>query len=228
MPILTEIYKATGDLPPRIAVFPLRGAILLPRATLPLNIFEPRYLEMLNDVISGSRVLGIIQPDGVEGERESPAGKGAQIRRIGCAGRVTAYQEIEDGRLIVSLTGIARFEVRTELATAKPYRTFEVSYDRYAGDLEVGRGEDEVDRERLLSVLKTYLDRRGLKADWSVIERSTTEQLINSLSLISPYSPEEKQALLEAESVKARAEVLLALAEMELAERKTGSGTRMQ
>jgi Lon protease-like protein len=221
---LAERYRRPADLPPRIPVFPLRGAILLPRSTLPLNVFEPRYLAMLDDVMAGARILGIIQPQGGEG-RESPEGRSQGLRRVGCAGRVTSYQELDDGRLTIGITGIARFEIVGEAETATPYRIMSVSYDRFASDLTHGLGEEQVDRTKLLSALKSYLERSQLKADWSVIERASSEFLINALCVMSPYGPEEKQALLEATDLKARAEVLVALAEMELAAQGGSGGT---
>ena len=152
---LTDRYHKPADLPPRLAVFPLRGAILLPRATLPLNVFEPRYLAMIDDAMAGSRVIGIIQPEGRDDTDESPIAPTANLRRVGCAGRITSYQETDDERLIVTLTGIARFEIIDEALTAKPYRTVSASYDRFAQDLCEGLGEDMVDRANLLRVLKT-------------------------------------------------------------------------
>lgn len=221
---LAERYRRPADLPPRIPVFPLRGAILLPRSALPLNVFEPRYLAMLDDVMAGPRILGIIQPQGSDGG-ESPLSKSQNLRRIGCAGRVTSYQELDDGRLTIGLTGIARFEVVGEAETDKPYRTMTVSYDRFASDLNRGLGEEQVDRAKLLAALKDYLERSQLKADWSVIEKASSEFLINALCVMSPYGPEEKQALLEAADLKSRAEVLVALAEMELAAQGGTGGT---
>jgi Lon protease-like protein len=221
---LAERYRRPADLPPRIPVFPLRGAILLPRSTLPLNVFEPRYLAMLDDVMAGPRIIGIIQPQGGDG-RESPEGKSQGLRRVGCAGRVTSYQELDDGRLTIGITGIARFEIVGEAETATPYRIMTVSYDRFASDLSRGIGEEQVDRTKLLAALKSYLERSQLKADWSVIERASSEFLINALCVMSPYGPEEKQALLEASDLKARAEVLVALAEMELAAQGGSGGT---
>jgi uncharacterized protein len=223
----TEQYRRPADLPPRIPVFPLRGAILLPRATLPLNVFEPRYLAMLNDVMSGSRIMGVIQParSGNDVNMESPEGKSAGLRSVGCAGRVTSYQELDDGRLIISITGIARYDVLDEAVTAHPYRTMSVSYDRFARDFSAGLGEELVDRENLLRVLKTYLEETRLKADWTAIQRASSEALINALSVMSPYGPEEKQALLEAADLKARADVLIALAEMEIAAGSGSGGT---
>ena len=226
---LAERYRRPADLPPRIPVFPLRGAILLPRSTLPLNVFEPRYLAMLDDVMAGPRIIGIIQPQGGESKsgegRESPEGKSQGLRRVGCAGRVTSYQELDDGRLTIGITGIARFEVVGEAATETPYRIMSVSYDRFASDLSHGLGEEQVDRVKLLAALKDYLERSQLKADWSVIERASSEFLINALCVMSPYGPEEKQALLEAADLKSRAEVLVALAEMELAAQGGSGGT---
>ncbi len=215
---LSERYKRPADLPPRLAVFPLRGAILLPRATLPLNVFEPRYLAMIDDAMSGARVIGIIQPAGRDPEAsESPEGNSVGLRKVGCAGRITSYQELDDGRLIITLTGIARFEILDEAVTAKPYRTVTASYDRFAQDFSVGLGEEMVDRPNLLRVLKSYLETNRLKADWNAVQRASSEFLINVLAVMCPYGPEEKQALLEAADLKTRADVLVALAEMELA-----------
>ena len=208
-------------------MFPLRGAILLPRATLPLNVFEPRYLEMLGDVMSGERVLGIVQPASAEDE-ESPAGKGVALRRVGCVGRVTAYQELDDGRLTIALTGIARCALLEEVASLKPYRICKVSYERFSDDFVAGGGEEDVDRQALLAALKTYLEARQQRVDWSAISKSSSESLVNLLAIASPYGPEEKQALLEAPTLKARAEALVALAEMELAAGAGGSGTTLQ
>ena len=208
-------------------MFPLRGALLLPRATLSLNIFEPRYLAMLNDVLSGSRIIGVIQPVRTGGETgsESPLGKSAPLRRVGCAGRVSSYQEIDDGRLAITITGLIRYDIIDEATTVMPYRVMSVSYDRFARDLNAGMGEEQIDRVKLLSVLKAYLEKNNFNADWESIQRASSESLINALSVMSPYSPEEKQALLEAADLKARAEVLMTLAEMEIAARGGSGGT---
>jgi len=224
---LTERYRRPADLPPRIPVFPLRGAILLPRATLPLNIFEPRYLEMIDDVMSGGRIIGILQPIVSGDDEESPIEKTAGLRSVGCAGRVTSYQELDDGRLIITLTGITRFQCIGEAETEMAYRIMSVSYDRFASDLTEGLGEELVDRRNLLRVLKTYLEANRLKTDWATIQRASNEFLINALSVMCPYGPEEKQALLEAEDLRSRAEVLVALAEIDLASNGS-SGTTLQ
>jgi Lon protease-like protein len=226
---MLERYRGPADVPQRIPVFPLTRAILLPRATLPLHIFEPRYLQMVDDVMSTSRVLGMVQPAGAE--EESPSSRTVPLRRIGCAGRITSYQELDDGRLLISLSGIARFEVVEEVELAKPYRVCTVSYERFLADfagLAGGTGEDEVDRERLTASLKAYLEGRGLKADWAAIAKTSTEQLVNSLAMVSPYGSEEKQALLEAPDLKARADLLVALAEMEMAAGSRGPDSTLQ
>jgi Lon protease-like protein len=206
-------------------VFPLQGCILLPRSNLPLNIFEPRYLTMIDDVIAGDRVIGIVQPLGTQ--EESPQAKGQPLRQIGCAGRLTAFSETEDGRLLITLTGICRFDITGELKTGKPYRICDANYSPYIKDLVRGHGQNAVDWQRFLQVLRAYLEARKLSADWDSIQRSPTELLINTLSMISPYGPEEKQALLEAPDLKTRSEVLMALAEMEIASTDTGSGSSL-
>ena len=218
-------YRRTSDLPVDIAVFPLRGAILLPRATLPLNVFEPRYLAMLDHALATNRIIGIIQPRATEEGVESPPDKAAALKSIGCAGRLTSFEEHEDGRLSISLTGIVRFRTLDEKTTEQPFRTFSVSYEEFANDLIEGFGEDQVERDRLLAVLREYLSAKQLKADWQAIEKSPTEFLINALSTISPFGPEEKQALLEARNLKQRAEALATLAMMELAsDDRSGGG----
>ncbi|MCB1526357.1 MAG: LON peptidase substrate-binding domain-containing protein [Hyphomicrobiaceae bacterium] len=222
----TDRYHGPDDLPRQVPLFPLRGAILLPRATLPLNVFEPRYLQMVDDVLSGKRLIGIIQPDEpVEPANtiiESPKGNDSPLKTIGCAGRITGFQELEDGRVMVTLTGIARFRLVNEQISGRPYRTAEVDWSEFSGDFSAGLGEENVDRKALLRVLRRYLDAKRLEAEWPIIEKSSSEFLVNALAVMSPYGAEEKQALLEAPSLKARAEVLVALAEMEMAAGSTG------
>ena len=221
-------YRRPTDLPKQIPVFPLRAVILLPRATLPLNLFEPRYLQMIEDVVAGNRIIGIVQPERAVGDEDSPTGKTIGLRRVGCAGRVTAFQELDDGRVVITLTGICRFNIDQEIDTRDPYRTCAVDYQSFADDFKQGAGEDEVNREKLLHVLKRYLESHQFRADWKAIGSAPSEHLVNSLSIISPYSAEEKQALLEAPDLKARAEVLVALAEMEMATGDGGTGSTMQ
>ena len=218
-------YRQPTDLPEEIPVFPLRGAILLPRVTLPLNVFEPRYLMMIDECLRGDRLVGIVQP---KADTESPPGKAVELKSVGCVGRLTSYQETDDNRYAIVLTGISRFRLIEEQETADPFRTWRVSYETFRADFTKGDGEGQVDRETLLKVLKTYLDVNALRADWQAIHRAGNELLVNTLSVISPYGPEEKQALLEAPDLKSRADVLIALAEMELASRAGGSGSALQ
>jgi Lon protease-like protein len=150
------------------------------------------------------------------------------LRRTGCLGRITSFSETEDARVLITLTGVARFDIVDEVSTDKPYRICEINYDRYANDLIHGHGQDEVDWPELLRVLKTYLAARQMSADWESIERSPAELLVNTLSVISPYGPEEKQALLEASSLKERSEVLIALAQMEMAATDDDSSSTLQ
>lgn len=223
LPTIEERYRGPADLPQQIPVFPLLRAILLPRTTLPLNVFETRYLAMLDDVMSGARVLCIVQP-AMAGE-ESPTSKSAELRRVGCVGRVTSYQETTDGRLGIGVTGVARCELLAEFPTAKPYRVWTMGTERFADDFKAGDGEDGVDRDELLKTLKAYLSARRLSADWSAIAKSSTEALVNSLAIMSPYGPEEKQMLLETQSLEERARALVALAQMELANAGGSSST---
>jgi Lon protease-like protein len=221
-------YLKLGDLPKTLKMFPLRDVIMLPRSSLPLNVFEPRYLTLVNDILAGERLIGFSQPVTHEDGPESPEGNDAPLRAVGGAGRLTAFQETDDGCYLITLTGIARFTITGEEQTDQPYRTCEVDWSPYERDLEQGFGEDDVDRDRLLSVLKEYLTVNDLSADWEGINNSSNELLVNTLSMISPYGPEEKQALLEAGDLKTRAEVLVALAEMEIAGNDGGSGSTLQ
>ena len=225
---MPESYLKVSDLPDTLKIFPLRGVILLPRSTLPLNVFEPRYLALVNDVLAGDRLIGIVQPDFDDDASESPKGKEVGLHTAGGAGRLTAFQETDDGRYLITLSGICRFAIAAEEHTDAPYRMCSVDWTPYAGDLERGQGEDAVDRERLIAVLKRYLKANKLSADWDGINNSSNELLVNTLSMISPYGPAEKQALLEADDLKSRAEVLVALAEMELASGEGGSGSTLQ
>lgn len=225
---MTDRYRKPSDLPNIVPVFPLQGCILLPRTTLPLNVFEPRYLEMVDDVLKGDRLVGIVQPRANSEAEESPQDNGTPLRQTGCVGRLTAFSETDDGRVLITLSGISRFDIVNEAAWEKPYRRCLVTYEPYQLDLVRGHGQEAVDWPKLIEVLKTYLAAREMTADWESIERSPAELLVNTLSMISPYGPEEKQALLEAPSLKERSEVLMALARMELATPEDGSGTSLQ
>ena len=214
---LTARYRSPAGLPATIPIFPLGGALLLPRGQLPLNIFEPRYLTMIDHALSNERIIGMVQPDSEAGlAQERDPGAKPDIYAIGCAGRITSYAETNDNRLFITLTGLCRFRIGHELDAATPYRQATVSYDEFAGDLKPGSGADEIDRDRLLEVLKAYLSAHNLQADWDAIRASSNESLVNSLSMISPYGPAEKQALLEAKTLDERNQLLIALTEIAL------------
>lgn len=206
-------YKTPGDLPPVIPVFPLEGALLLPRAQLPLNIFEPRYLAMIGDAMKGGRIIGMIQPN----ERESGTSSAPALFATGCAGRITQFAESGDGRFLVTLTGIARFRIVEELSVTTAYRQCRVDFSDFAADLVPNLGEDSVDRSGLLKALADYLKANKLEADWKDIDAAPTEALVNGLSMMSPYGAREKQALLEAPDLKLRADTLIAITEMAIA-----------
>lgn len=223
-----ERYRSPSDLPPRIPVFPLRGAIALPRTTLPLNVFEPRYLAMVDDALRGDRLIGIIQPTGEGGATGSPAERSAPLQAIGTASRLIAHQEQPDGRILITLCGVCRFDVVGEAKSDAPYRTLDVSCDRFGQDLRATTDDDGVAREPLLAVLKRFLSARNLGADWSAIEKSDNEELVNGLSIAGPFAPSEKQALLETMTLAERARMLIALAEIDLAGGAAKPGPRLQ
>jgi Lon protease-like protein len=206
-------YKTPSDLPGVIPVFPLAGALLLPRALLPLNIFEPRYLAMVDDAMKGTRVIGMIQPDESKGDARS----GPALFATGCAGRITQFAESGDGRNLITLEGIARFRVTEELSVTTPYRQCRVDFENFKTDFVPRLGEEAVNREELLKTLADYLKANKLEADWKDINEAQTEALVNGLSMMSPYGAREKQALLEAPDLKNRADVLVAITEMAIA-----------
>jgi len=224
MPINT-VYQRPGDVADVIPVFPLPGALLLPRGQMPLNIFEPRYLAMVDDALrSGLRLIGMIQPDPA---RPAPPEKPA-LYRIGCVGRITQFAETGDGRYLIQLTGISRFAVERELDAATPYRQCRIACAPFADDFVARKGEEAVDRAALLAALAAFLKANDLAADWEGIEKAPNEALVNALAMMSPYGPAEKQALLEAPDLKVRAEVLVAVTEIELAKTMTPGETPVQ
>jgi uncharacterized protein len=225
MPI-NAAFRGPDTLPGVIAVFPLPGALLLPRGQMPLNIFEPRYLAMIDDALrSTHRVIGMIQPD--------PTHRGAdenkpQLFKVGCTGRITQFAESGDGRYLIQLTGVARFRVEEELAVGTPYRQCKVTYQPFVDDFTARKGEDDVDRKAVLRALTAFLKANNLKADWDGIENAPNEALVNALAMMSPYDAAEKQAMLEAPDLKTRAEILVAVTEIELAKSKTPGETQLQ
>jgi Lon protease-like protein len=199
-----------ADLPGVIPVFPLPGALLLPRARLPLHIFEPRYLAMLDDTMKTShRLIGMIQP------RDGRAGA-PKLHAIGCAGRLTAFSETEDGRYMITLSGISRFRVTRELEGFTPYRRCEVAWQGFERDLGGTEEDREFRRAEFLDLLARYFQAQGLATDWDSLKEAEDELLINSLSMLCPFPPEDKQALLEAPSLATRRETLVTLIEFEL------------
>ncbi|WP_319412332.1 LON peptidase substrate-binding domain-containing protein [uncultured Cohaesibacter sp.] len=214
-------YDSPRDIPAIIPVFPLEEALLLPRTQMPLNIFEERYLMMVDYAMHKDRIIGIIQPQEPEEDPEttdSPEKLYApKLQQVGCLGRVSAYGETGDGRVLITLSGICRFRVVKEMLTDLPFRLAEIECEEFVDDLTEGLGEDQVDREGLLEAFRAFLDANDMEADWDSIGKSSNEVLVNSLSMMSPYGMAEKQALLEAESLALRADTLIAMTEMHLA-----------
>ena len=201
----------TTDLPSVLPIFPLPGALLLPRARLPLNLFEPRYLQMFDDALkTDARLIGMVQPNEVAGR------DGNGLHMIGCAGRITQFSETEDGRYMMTLGGVSRFRVIKEVEGFSPYRKCEVHWDGF--DRDLGDVEQDVvfDRKPFLNQLNKYFEAKGLSADWETLEEAEDELLINSLSMMMDFEPEDKQALLEAPSLSTRRETLVTLIEYSL------------
>ncbi len=218
-------YRGPIDLPEVIPVFPLPGALLLPRGQMPLNIFEPRYLAMIDDALrDGHRLIGMIQPDVTQqGSAEKPA-----LFKVGCAGRITQLAESGDGRYMLELTGVARFHIEAELPVKTLYRQCRVTYAPFADDFVARKGEHAVDRAALLRALTDFMKANNLQADWEGIDKAPNEALVNALAMMSPYGPAEKQALLEAPDLKTRAEILIAITEIELAKKNTEGEPQLQ
>lgn len=203
------------DLPEVIPVFPLPGALLLPRARLPLHLFEPRYLQMLDDCLkTPGRLIGMIQPQpqpDTAAEDTPPA-----LQRIGCVGRVTQFSETEDGRYMITLAGLSRFRLIEEVDGFTPYRRARVSWDGFGRDLGPTEHDTDFDRERFLTLLAQFFDAEELQTDWESLKEADDELLINSLSMLLGFEPEDKQALLEAPSLSTRRETLVTLMEFTL------------
>ena len=204
-------FRRAQDLPLIIPVFPLEGVLLLPHGMLPLNIFEPRYLNMVDDAMAGERIIGMIQalPGGA---RERPS-----LASIGCAGKLTSFAETSDGRYLITLTGISRFYVGAELPVMTPYRQVRADFMPFEADLEPFAENEGFDKLRLLHALKAYLDRRSLDVDWETAKAAPSEALVNSLAMALPFEPAEKQALLEATDCAERRDALVALLEIDAA-----------
>ena len=211
-------FVSLDDLPKKIPIFPLTGAVLFPKTQLPLNIFEPRYVQMLNAALATPhKLIGMIQPI---------AGSDNSLKKVGCVGRVTSYNETDDHRYLITLNGIIRFEIENELDTTTQYRQIEVNYENFITDL---KSEDvtNVDRESLLKLIKKYLKNKSLLADWDIIQQTPTEQLINYSGVLVPFTPEEKQLLLEAKTIMGRSRALEALYQSYTIEETTDTSTQL-
>jgi Lon protease-like protein len=221
---MNAVYRGPQDCPAVVPVFPLPGALLLPRGQMPLNIFEPRFLAMVDDALKSDRVIGMIQPD-MDGGGSPLIPK---LYQVGCAGRITQFAETGDGRYLVTLVGIARFRVAEELSTTTPYRQCRIDCEPFAADFTARAGEEAVDRAGVLKALRDFVEAADVRVDWKGIDEAPNEALVNALCMMSPFGPREKQALLEAPDLKTRAEVLVAITEIELARGGSGSETPLQ
>ncbi len=204
----------TGALPEELPLFPLTGVLLLPRGTLPLNVFEPRYLAMVDAALGQGRIIGIVQP-AADGTQGLSAPDGTNLYRIGCAGRITAFQETGDGRYLMELLGVCRFDIAEELELCDGYRRARPDFAPYTADLKTPE-RLTIDRERLLICLKGYFEQRNISADWDALVEAPDEKLVTTLSMVCPFDPAEKQVLLESANVEARCKTLIGLIESSL------------
>ncbi|MDQ1155003.1 LON peptidase substrate-binding domain-containing protein [Brevundimonas sp. SORGH_AS_0993] len=218
---MPQAYVKASDLPQVIPVFPLSGVILLARGQLPLNVFEPRYLNMVDDAMAGDRLIGLVQPTG--GTRALPG-----LSPVGCAGRITSFAETSDGRYLITLTGISRFRIAAELPSKAPYRQVRAAFEDYAADLASPVEEPDFDRDGFLDALRGYLAHRAMDIDWDTAESAPMEALVNSLSMALPFEPAEKQALLEANGLMDRAQALTALLRIDAADGGDGDAPPIQ
>ncbi|KQZ29439.1 ATP-dependent protease [Mesorhizobium sp. Root552] len=216
-------YRSEADLPHTVPVFPLEGVLLLPGGRLPLNIFEPRYLQMIDHAIASDRLVGLIQPrlDGALRDEATP-----ELCSVGCFGRLTSLAESGDGRYLIALQGVCRFRIVHELVVKTPFRQCRVT--PFLADLDEDRAASEVNRPALLKAFRAYLQANDLEADWESVSRAGDAILVNALSMMAPYGPAEKQALLEAADLKTRAETLIAITEMALARDNEEFGSSLQ
>jgi uncharacterized protein len=214
-------YDGPGAMPGTIPVFPLGGALLLPRGQMPLNIFEPRYMAMIDHALAGDRLIGLVQPNPEKGDRGG-------LYAVGCAGRITQFAESGDGRYLVTLTGVARFRLLPEIDAGTPFLQHSVDWSAFRDDYTARKGEDAVDRKGVLEALRKFSDANSVQVDWDSVKGAPNEALVNALSMMSPYGPREKQALLEAVDLKSRGEMLIAITEMEIAKTSSGGETPLQ
>tara|TARA_X000000368_G_scaffold410174_1_gene393244 strand:- start:7444 stop:8088 length:645 start_codon:yes stop_codon:yes gene_type:complete len=211
-------FLSLDDLPKKIPIFPLTGAVLFPKTQLPLNIFEPRYVQMLNDALATpQKLIGMIQPN---------SGDDGSLKKVGCVGRVTSYNETDDHRYLITLNGVIRFDIENELDTTTQYRQVAVNYENFITDL-TSEDVTNIDRESLLKLIKKYLKNKSLLADWDIIQQTPTEQLINYSGVLVPFTPEEKQLLLEAKTIMGRSRALEALYQSYTVEETADTSTQL-
>ncbi|NDE90570.1 MAG: peptidase S16 [Alphaproteobacteria bacterium] len=207
----TPFITRPEDLPEILPLFPMAGVLLLPGGRLPLNIFEPRYLAMVEDALKQKRLIGMVQPTGLS----NPDG-GAQIFKVGCAGRIHSLNETDDGRFLIGLLGVCRFRIREELDVTHGFRRARTEWDGYLDDLVESTKPACVDRDKLMRHMKCYFKLQGVAGDWDLIEKTNDNKLITSLAMICPFQPSEKQALLEAKTIEERCRLLTTLMDMAL------------
>lgn len=216
--------QTAQDCPDVIPVFPLSGALLLPRGQMPLNIFEPRYLAMVDAALKGARMIGMVQPD----PDHDTGARVPELAKVGCLGRITQFAETGDNRYMITLSGVSRFRIVEEVLAVTPFRQCRVDYVPFVSDFTEKAGEDQVDRASLIKTLKDFVEANDLSIDWNGINAAGNEALVNALSMMAPFGIREKQALLEAEDLKTRADLLVAMTEIELARGDDGSDTTLQ
>ncbi len=213
----SAFHPSAEQLPATLPIFPLTGALVLPHAELPLNIFEPRYLNMVIDALKADRMIGMIQP-----RDEDEGGQAPAVYDIGGAGRITQFAETDDGRILITLTGVARFRVREELATVRGYRRVTADWSDYVGDLDVEPVES-TDGTPLTDRLPAFFDLHSIKADFDAIAQTPLNQIVSTLTMVCPFEPAEKQALLEAPDLRARLEMMVTLIDMALVQGSAGN-----
>jgi Lon protease-like protein len=217
---MAAFHPRVDELPGEFPVFPLPGALLLPRGKLPLNIFEPRYLAMTEDALSLGRMFGMIQPDPTLPEGENGPG----LFRVGCLGRLSSFSETDDGRYLITLTGVIRFAIASEIDMRRGYRRVVADFSAYHADLVLEPLPIGVQRDDLLTALRGYFTHRGFDANWDAIKRLPDDMLVITLCMVCPFEPAEKQALLQAPSEAERASILLALLQMGAMSQDTPGG----
>ncbi len=204
-------FHKPADLPQTIPLFPLAGALLFPRGALSLNVFEPRYLNMVDDALAADRLIGMIQPAAGEEDENVP-----ELSDVGTLGRITSFTETDDGRYLITLTGICRFALEDEIEAGSPYRQALVGYDDFAEDFAQASG-GSIDRDQLMASLRAYAALHGFQVDWSAVEQAPIETLVNLAAQLCPFDPAAKQALLEAVTLEQRCRALIALLEWDAA-----------